>query len=265
MQAGQEKKVDTTSSEVVTVTVDEIKKLVKAINLVKSYRLVFLIRSISFIGRHICNLVTTYSEYRELTLGVPEEFRIKPNASAIFEFADAYNKEFKIKINRREGFPDYKIISCSAIENFNECFKQLDRKDMAETDPTRIVVGGRSHELEINSKSEVYCKQCRYYIAFYAEEEEVEGSLTVIRSNQTIVLVEGRTLTTEVYGASSDMYRVGVTPTKPTAVRVSAYTGQITVTVLAEVPVELEQQFQLGETTRLEVVEEVNVDINKSA
>lgn len=171
------------------VKFDVLRRQVKQLNLTKVYKLVFMIHSKSFTGRHVCNIMTSYSEYRELTLGVPEEFRIKPSGSAIFEFADAYNKEFKIKINRREGFPDYKIISCSTLEDIATCFHQLDRRNLTENDPSRIVVGGRSHELVINSKSEVYCKRCRYYIAFYAESEDVEGSVTVVRSNQTVNLL----------------------------------------------------------------------------
>ena len=49
------------------------------------------------------------------------------------------------------------------------------------------------------------------------------------------MLLEGRTLTTEVYGDEADMYRIGVHPNKTTAVRVSAYTGALTVTLLADI------------------------------
>jgi len=158
------------SGEVLPLSVDLLRRQIKAFALTKSYKLVFTVNSKTFIGRYLCNIVTSYSEYRELTLGVPEEFLIKPGGSAIFEFSDAYNKEFKIKVNRREGFPDYRIISCSSADNLGECFKQLDRHNFTEeNDPNRIVVSGRSHELVINSKSVVYCKRCRYYIAFYAE------------------------------------------------------------------------------------------------
>lgn len=126
-----------------------------------------------------------------------------------------------------------------------------------------MVVSGRSHELVINSKSEVYCKRCRYYIAFYAEQEVVTGSVTVIRSNDSVLLMEGRTLTTEVYGEEVDMYRIGVHGNS-TVVRVSAFTGALVVTLFMDVPVPLDNQFQAGQSTTLQAVEEVQVDTNKS-
>lgn len=60
------------------------------------------------------------------------------------------------------------------------------------------------------------------------------------------------------------MYKIGVEPHKTTMVRVTAYTGDVTVTILAEVPLPLEDQYKLGQATRLEVAEEVVVAANKS-
>lgn len=58
--------------QVVAVSIDALRKQVQALNLTKRYELVFTVHSTTFIGRYLCNIVTSFSEYRELTLGVPE-------------------------------------------------------------------------------------------------------------------------------------------------------------------------------------------------
>lgn len=112
---------------------------------------------------------------------------------------DHYNEDFKIKINRKQGFPHYKIVSCSLNASQLDCINELSGKDRGNEDPNHIIVGGRSHELQIDRHSEFYCKNCRYYIGFYAYDEDIMGSLTIVRGNVPVTLVEGQSLTSEVY------------------------------------------------------------------
>lgn len=56
-------------------------------------------------SKFIATVATSTTDYRELTLGIPEQFYIPKHSTSIFEFADYYNEDFKIKIHREDGFP----------------------------------------------------------------------------------------------------------------------------------------------------------------
>lgn len=78
-----------------------------------SAELVFVISHIaSNYLQAVSTVVSTESLYREVTLGIPTEFFIKKNSSLVFKFNDYYNENFKIKISRKQGFPEYSIHSC---------------------------------------------------------------------------------------------------------------------------------------------------------
>ena len=71
------------------------------------------------------------------------------------------------------------------------CLKSLTTKDNKTTDAENsLVVGTRTHELKIDSKSQYYCKDCTYYIAFYSHSHEIFGSLTITRPGQAVILKE---------------------------------------------------------------------------
>ena len=76
-------------------------------------------------GKFIATVSTSTNDYRQLTLGIPEQFYLPPHSTVIFQFSDYYNEDFKIKIHREAGFPEYKIASCGPQEDKIKCVKSL--------------------------------------------------------------------------------------------------------------------------------------------
>ena len=48
----------------------------------------------------MASVISSSSEYRQLTLGIPEQFYMPTYSSLVFEFSDYYNEDFKIKVQR---------------------------------------------------------------------------------------------------------------------------------------------------------------------
>lgn len=112
------------------------------------------------------------SSYRELVAGFPEGFRIEKYSVMLFTYDNSKdNGNFKIKINRRKGFPHYRLCSLKKGKPFNECINQLRkaREDISiDNENDERYVSGRSHELRIDEDSDDYCTRCLYFIALYS-------------------------------------------------------------------------------------------------
>lgn len=67
--------------------------------------IIFVIKTQTLGAKFIANIASSSTDFRQLTLGIPEQFYIPIHSLIVFEFSDYYNEDFKIKINREEGFP----------------------------------------------------------------------------------------------------------------------------------------------------------------
>lgn len=72
------------------VKLDQIRK---ELTLTKHHELsiIFVVRGGTSMGKFIASVLTSTTDYRQLALGVPEQFFIPSHSSVIFEFSDIYN------------------------------------------------------------------------------------------------------------------------------------------------------------------------------
>ena len=146
-------------------------------------------------------------------------------------------------------------MSCKPSESKIDCLKPVFHNTSEALDSNSLILSGRSHELKIDTKSEHYCKECIYYIVFYSHSEEVEGSLTITRPGQAVILKEGVPLTTELYSEDEDSYLISTLPKTARLISIIPHMGQISVELVEmyETAVDKQKHWNSTDLTSIEI------------